>query len=344
MDLAKLRGVKDSSTARAAVRLSALWGDSLAINAAWQAFESAKQPEDQLSWLPILARAAPERLAHEAPALLARTDQEAFVTAVLQALSAIDNPVVGKTVLTAYAKLPAAAKPKAIELLTQRAAWSKDLLTAVREERIPRNDIGASALLRLAAQPDAELKTLVEKTFGAIRTDRNPARQQVIEKIRQLTSSKSGDHVAGRQVFTRVCGQCHQMHGEGHQVGPDITRNGRGNYDQLLSNVLDPNLVIGQGYQTRTVLTTDGRVLTGLLVENNEQRIVLNVQGGKRESIPRDQIEEDRESKLSLMPEALEEQLKEQELLDLFAYLTIETPPGTTPVTRLPGTPAKLHK
>lgn len=53
---------------------------------------------------------------------------------------------------------------------------------------------------------------------------------------------------------------------------------------------------------TRLIQTADGRVLTGLLVEDNAQRIVLKVQGGKLETIARGDIEQMKVSELSLMP------------------------------------------
>ena len=90
--------------------------------------------------------------------------------------------------------------------------------------------------------------------------------------------------MAGQEVFKRVCGQCHKLHGEGQEVGPDITLNGRNSFEQLLSNVFDPSLVIGAAYQARTVVTADGRVLTGLVAEDSPQRVVLKMQGGKLES------------------------------------------------------------
>ncbi len=137
-------------------------------------------------------------------------------------------------------------------------------------------------------------------------------------------------------MFQRVCGQCHKIHGEGQEVGPDITLNGRSNLEQLLSNVLDPSLVIGASYQARIVVTSDGRVLTGLLVEDSPQRVALKIQGGKIEVIGRDDIEELRISPLSLMPEGLETQLQPQELWDLFAFLTLDKPPSDAAARRIP--------
>ena len=91
--------------------------------------------------------------------------------------------------------------------------------------------------------------------------------------------------------------------------------------------MFDPSLVIGASYQARTVVTTDGRVLTGLVAEDSPQRVVLKMQGGKLETIAGGDVEEMTTSRLSLMPEDLEKQLKPQELADLFAFLTLDKPP-----------------
>src|SRR5206468_7030149 len=118
----------------------------------------------------------------------------------------------------------------------------------------------------------------------------------------------------------KICAQCHKMHGEGTDVGPDITSNGRSDFEQLLSNVFDPSLVIGAGYQATTVVTTAGQVVTGLVVEASPQLAVLKVQGGELKTIPRASIDELNVSRVSLMPEGLERQLQPQEIADLFAF------------------------
>ena len=121
--------------------------------------------------------------------------------------------------------------------------------------------------------------------------------------------------------------------------GPDITLNGRSNFDQLLSNVFDPSLVIGAGYQAVSVTTVKGRSLTGLLVEDTPQRVVLKVQGGKLETIARAEVDDLTVSKVSLMPEGIEKQLKPQELADLFAFLVLDKPPSDPNARKIPGAP-----
>jgi putative heme-binding domain-containing protein len=106
--------------------------------------------------------------------------------------------------------------------------------------------------------------------------------------------------------------------------------------------VFDPSLVIGPSYQAVTVVTTKGRSLTGLLVEDSPTRVVMKVQGGKQEIIPRSEVEEQSLSKMSLMPEDVEKQLKAQEIADLFSFLVLDKPPSDPNARRVPGTPKGL--
>ena len=257
-------------------------------------------------------------------------------SALLAQLAQTDEPRVAVIVLGHYPRLDAELQPKAIELLTQRAAWSHALLDAIAKREIPVTAINANQVARLLAGKDESLKKRVVATWGTVRTERNPQREQVIARVRDELKKTAGDAHRGHKVFHRVCGQCHKIHGEGQEVGPDITANGRATVEQLLSNVLDPSLVIGASYQARIVVTGDGRVLTGLLVEDSPQRVVLKIQGGKLETISRDDLEELRVSPLSMMPEGLETQLQPQELLDLFAFLVLDKPPHDPTAKKIP--------
>jgi putative heme-binding domain-containing protein len=260
--------------------------------------------------------------------------------AIITSLAKIDSDEVAAIVIDKYSVLPENQRPRAIELLTQRANWGKALLNAVAEKNIPANMINVNQAQKLNSLGDKDLTALLTKNWGTVRTGRDPGRQKVIDDMRALLEKTPGDPARGQLVYNKVCGQCHKLHGNGQEVGPDITANGRSNFDQLLSNVFDPSLVIGASYQARTVLTTDGRVITGLLAEDTPQRIVLKVQGGKLETIARGDIEELKVSELSLMPEQLEKQLKPEELADLFSLLTLDKAPSDKEAKRIPGAPS----
>ncbi|MDB5341485.1 MAG: rane-bound dehydrogenase domain protein, partial [Planctomycetaceae bacterium] len=264
----------------------------------------------------------------------------AFRGQILAALGRFDDPDVAEATLKVYPDLDPELQPRVVELLTQRADWSKSLLAAIAKKTVPASAVNVNQVRKLLTSKDPELKKQVIANWGTIRDERNPQREQVIAGMRRLLRKSEGNPHEGQKIFAKVCGQCHKIYGEGAEVGPDITLNGRSSFEQLLSNVFDPSLVIGASYQARTIVTTEGRVLTGLVAEDNDQRVILKVQGGKLETIPRGQIEESKISALSMMPEDLEKQLNPQEIADLFAFITLDKPPTDASAKQLPGTRA----
>ena len=322
--------------------LAVSWRDAPASAAVRRIFSEGQQPPElRLRCLEALIAANDaDAIALAAQVLAdAKGSSPSFRGQLLAILGRGNNIVIAEVVLKNYANFEPELQPKAIELLTQRPAWSKSLLQAIRANAIPAAALNASQIVKLQTSGDEETKKLVVALWGTVRLERNPQREQVVAEMRKLLSQQRGDAKRGEIGFQKVCGQCHKIHGQGQEVGPDITANGRASFEQLLSNVFDPSLVIGASYQARVVVTEDGRILTGLIAEENEQRIVLKLQGGKVETIPRAQVEEVNISPLSLMPEGLEKQLTPDELRDLFAFLVLDKPPHDPTAQTIPGTP-----
>jgi putative heme-binding domain-containing protein len=323
-----------------AALLAATMKDAAGLVTVRDVFQSTEMTtERRLQALDAVIAAGDATILDAVAAVLASPEDNSpeLRAATLASLGRLDGARVADVVLAAYDDLEAELRPRAIELLTDRPAWSKTLLAAIEDKQIPPDALNANQVRKLLATGDAELTEQVSKTWGTLRTERDPRREEVIDRMRDLVRNHPGDPHAGVAVFKRVCGQCHKIYGEGQEVGPDITANGRNSFEQLLSNVFDPSLVIGAAYQASTVQTADGRVLTGLLAENSPQRVVLKVQGGKQEIIARDDVDVMEISKLSLMPEDLEKQLTEAEIADLFAFLTLDRHPDNPDARRLPG-------
>jgi Family of unknown function (DUF6807) len=87
------------------------------------------------------------------------------------------------------------------------------------------------------------------------------------------------------------------------------------------------------------VVTKDGRNLTGLIAEDNEQRIVVRLPGEGEETVPRHNLKYTRVSKLSMMPEGIETLLPRKDLEDLFAFLALDKPPADASAKLIPGAP-----
>jgi putative heme-binding domain-containing protein len=256
---------------------------------------------------------------------------------VLGTLARLDQDGVADLALDVFSKLAPELQPQAVGLLTSRPSWGRKLLQALADGTIDRSAVNTNHIRKLLAAGDNDLREQVTSVWGTLREERSQDRESVIRQTRQLVRTSLGDPAAGQLVFKKVCGNCHKIYGEGQEVGPDLTVNGRGSFEQLVSNVLDPSLVIGAAYQARTVVTDDGRILTGLLVEDSPQRVVLKQQGGKLETIPRSTISEIDTSKLSLMPEDLDKQLTPKQLVDLLTFLALDRAPEDAAAKWLSG-------
>jgi putative membrane-bound dehydrogenase-like protein len=339
--LQPMLGVEATHPLRLEASLLAIsWRDPRAVGTARSlALNTAEPAAGRLAAYNALIAAQDGCVEQVAREIFARRDQESpqFLGDVLGALGRSERLELGDAVVKYLPNFPPELQPRAIELLTQRPAWATALLTAVGEKKVPASAINVNQARRLHDTKDENIRELLAKHWGVVREGRSPDRDKIIAEMRSHIRKNKGDALAGEAAFKKVCAQCHKLYGEGSEVGPEITLNGRNDYTQLLSNVFDPSLVIGAGYRSYTVATDDGRIINGLLVEESPQRVVLKVQGGKQEVIPRDAIDVFKVSEISLMPEQLEKQLTPQEIADLFAYITLDKPPRDPSARRLPG-------
>ena len=126
---------------------------------------------------------------------------------------------------------------------------------------------------------------------------------------------RDGDATHGREVFYTVgetaCASCHRVQGRGRWVGPDLSTIGtKYGKDGLLTSILSPSDAIGYNFRSYVVALADGRILTGLPVEETADRLVLKTAEGERLDIDPADIEEKRTSDVSLMPEGLAQQME----------------------------------
>ena len=141
------------------------------------------------------------------------------------------------------------------------------------------------------------------------------------------TGLKSGrDFDRGRKLFAAgKCFACHRFDNEGGAHGPDLSgAAGRFSARDLLESIVDPNKEISDQYAAVEIRTADDRVVVGRIVNLNNDEVKVNtnmLDPGSTVSINRNNIESMKTSKLSMMPAGLLDTFKEDEVLDLMAYL-----------------------
>ncbi|WP_164100714.1 PVC-type heme-binding CxxCH protein [Candidatus Laterigemmans baculatus] len=275
--------------------------------------------------LATLARGGDPQLESLALALL---DDPPLRKEVLSVLGRFDSERIPETILARYATWEPEDRRAAIDALASRPAHAAALLAAVADERVPRTDVSAVHAGKIRQLGREEVDQQLTELWGVVGS--TPAEvEQEIARMRKKYTAKvlaAADASRGRALYEKSCAQCHRLFGEGGEIGPDLTGANRGNLDYLLENILAPNTIVGKDYQAVSVLTVDGRVVTGLIRENSEAAIVLH-DAEKLVTIPRSEIEAVTETVRSVMPEGILQTLSESQVADLLAYLQATSPP-----------------
>lgn len=133
-----------------------------------------------------------------------------------------------------------------------------------------------------------------------------------------------GDLRRGAAVFEKAqCIKCHRHGSQGEAIGPDLTTAGqRFQRREILESVLFPSHAISDQYSSRTIVTTDGRTLTGIVAPAGQDATVILQPTGAKATVRNDDIAENVPSKQSAMPEGLFNTLSLEEIADLMAFLS----------------------
>jgi putative membrane-bound dehydrogenase-like protein len=249
----------------------------------------------------------------------AKTD--ALRGAALSALQSFNDTRIGETVLALYPKLSGSMRAKAQTLLCSRPATAKAFILLVDAGKVSPKEVPLDQLQRVMQYRDEKLAKIIEKHWGRIGAATAAEKIARIRALNHMMPQVKGDAVKGKELFKKTCAVCHTLFGEGTKLGPDLTGADRKNREWLLSNIVDPSAVIRPEFLAYVVNTTDGRTLTGLVVESTPSAVTLVNEKNERTIVPRDKIEEMKASPVSLMPEKILDPFDDQTIRDLFAYL-----------------------
>ena len=131
----------------------------------------------------------------------------------------------------------------------------------------------------------------------------------------------------GEKVFNEAsCVGCHKINNVGGAVGPELTdtyTKWKSDHLGILREILVPSHKIDSKYAMQIILTVDGKTLSGIVVDENDDTVTLltNPEAKEPVIILQDDIELIKRSATSMMPKALMDQYSKDEVLDLMAYL-----------------------
>jgi putative heme-binding domain-containing protein len=192
-------------------------------------------------------------------------------------------------------------------------------------------NIKKDAIATLSDAEKEQYKELLETpvaTAGPIAPPRPLVKEWKLDELTKLANEKlSGrDFDNGRKMFAAGnCFGCHRFGNEGGAMGPDLTGiAGRFSRRDLLESIVEPNKVISDQYAAVRILTTDGKVVVGRVVNLAGDNIKINtnmLDPTAVTDVDHRMVEEISPSPTSMMPAGLMNTFNEEEALDLLAYL-----------------------
>lgn len=243
---------------------------------------------------------------------------QAVQLAAIRSLRATIDPGVPAVLLASWVSYTPAVRGEVLATLAGRPAWAAALLDAVEKGKVARSQIDTVRQAVLKNHRVAAIRNRAVKLFATATTE---ARQKAVERYR-AAAEKLGDAKRGREVFRRECASCHVADAIGVNVGPSIASIGQKTASEFLVSVLDPNREVDPRYLNYAITLADDRTTSGIIAAESPTAITLRRADGQGETVLRSQIAELRSTRLSLMPEGLEERITPAEMADLLAFLT----------------------
>ncbi|MEI6527939.1 MAG: c-type cytochrome, partial [Planctomycetota bacterium] len=197
-----------------------------------------------------------------------------------------------------------------IESLIRRGALSKETLRVLPAswwESLPGETADRFADLKPEGESDLTRAAVVQAKADAVR-----------ETAINLE--------VGKRVFQERCATCHQLGGQGKLIGPQLDGAVVRTLDRLCEDILWPNRNVDEAFRITNVLLEDGETISGLILDRTDNSLEIVDQAGKSQRVSRGDIEQEKISKLSLMPGNFEELVSDAELSSLIGYLKSQQP------------------
>ncbi len=284
-----------------------------------RAGDAAAPLESRLAAVRLLGLAPAAATAGQLVNLLDAREPREIQQAALAELRQHREPEVGAGLVAHWRALGPAIRTDALNVLLERRAFHEPLLRALENGSIAIGELNLDLeqRRRLLRGGTADIQQRAAKFIGD--EEYSSRKTLVTEWLAKLPAA--GDAGRGRKFFNEACSRCHALGTVGKRVGPDLNGAAHRSVEDLLSNILDPNMAINPGFIAYTAETADGEAQTGLLQSESTDTVTLVMADEFRVSLPRRSIRKLESSGRSLMPEGLESGRSPQDLRDLIAFL-----------------------
>jgi putative membrane-bound dehydrogenase-like protein len=271
----------------------------------------------RLDAIRILARVTPESSGATLLDLLQAHQPAEVQSAAARALAELNTDTLAQAIYSRWNQYAATTRRRVLAAIPQSTAMSAALAAALERGNLSPIELDASVRQSLLKTSNDPLKQRFERLLA---TAAAPDRQEVVARFQAAVKLK-GDRPRGAAIFAKTCLLCHIIEGQGRHVGPDLSGIASRPKEALLVDILDPSRQVSPDFINYTLVTTDGNLVTGLIVSETAVGVTLRRAGETDDTILHSQIKELRAEGKSLMPEGLEQGLVPRDMADLLSFL-----------------------
>jgi len=302
-------------------------GDSSAIKQAVSTMVNEDASlEDRLSYVRAFGELK-HAIARDALLELAMSRSDlALRKAAFASLNLYADPQIVDQVLKALPQFSSDLRSSAFTLLLTREPWTRRLLETLHSGGLQTDLIPPDIAENLRLHRNPSIQKLATQFFTEATPVSAPEFPGKIKVLETILKTGSGSPYAGEPIYMERCAACHKLFFKGGAIGPDLTSYQRNDLGTMLLSIVNPNAEIREGFQFINIETTDGRSLGGFELDRDHQVTVLRGLDGQDLTIAAHEIADVQPMGRSMMPEGLLDDLSDQQLRDLFAYLRISQP------------------
>ena len=307
----------NESTKGIAIEIAQLFGSADAANQLLTILEDTDASlEDRQKSLTALASRAWSGLK---PKMSEFLDDPDLRIQAIRAITHYKDIELGWDMFEKFEKFNEKEKLEILLALSSRRVYANILTEAISEGLIMKSEIPAHIarqLRRVMGNGFVEVWGPIDDISADVESSYKRYKKLLTDKKLELAST-----IKGKEIFAKTCGACHQLYGEGGILGPELTGSNRSNIDYLLSNILEPSADIQDDYKMVVITTRDGRTYLGTVASDTDRYLVLNILGQSKAKINKSDIQSREDTPNSMMPAGLLDNMNDQEILDLVAYL-----------------------
>jgi putative heme-binding domain-containing protein len=251
--------------------------------------------------------------------LLSATTPLEVQLAAIERLAAFGDRESAKQILARWPEMSFSVREAAALQLVTNVTSTDALLAELESGEILPSDLSPVVRQTLRQSDSQSLQARVNRVLG----DATAANQDLIQEYLHFQEENGGtaNVTRGRELFQKHCAVCHVPDTAGHAPGPNLSNLTDRSPIALTEAILVPNRAVEPQYRAYVVIKEDGRALSGTVAEEAGDTVTLALADGRRETIRRSEIQEFRNTGVSLMPEGFQQELDHSMLRDLIEYL-----------------------